>query len=163
VGKTTIAASVARRTGANFVRIDAIETGIALAAFGPSRAVGAAGYQIGHQIVRSMLLERLDVVVDAVNPVAAARKGWVDLAAEFDVDHLLVEVTCSDLDLHRRRVEERSADLPGHEMPTWNDVIRLAYEPWPDVDVVVDSADSDDGAVEAIVALVNRSGSRQGQ
>lgn len=40
-------------------------------------AVGAAGYQVGNQVVWSMLMERLNVVVDAVNPVADARQGWV--------------------------------------------------------------------------------------
>lgn len=163
MGKTTIAASVARRSGANFVRIDAIETGLALAVVGQSFAVGAAGYQIGNQIVRSMLLERLDVVVDAVNPVAAARQGWADVADELGVDCLFIEVVCSDAELHRRRIETRSADLPGHEMPTWHDVTRLTYEPWPDADIVVDTADGDDGAVEAIVAIVNQSESRNGR
>ena len=110
-----------------------------------------------------MLLERLDVVVDAVNPVAAARHGWADVADELGVDCLFIEVVCSDAELHRRRIEARRADLPGHEMPTWHDVTRLDYEPWPDADMVVDTADSDDGAVEAIVAIVNQSESRNGR
>lgn len=163
VGKTTIAASVARQTGASFVRVDAIETGLALAVADPSLAGGTAGYLIGNQIVRSMLLERLNVVVDAVNPVAAARQGWIDLASELDINHLLVEVTCSDLRLHRRRIEDRRADLPRHDMPTWNDVTRLAYEPWPDVDMVVDSAERIDDAIETIATRVSRSGSQRGQ
>lgn len=103
-----------------------------------------------------MLLERLDVVVDAVNPVAAARQGWVNLAAELEVDHFCVHVVCSDLDLHRSRIEERSADLPGHEMPTWSDVVQLEYEPWSDVDIVVDSAGVTGDAVEAILARFNQ-------
>ncbi len=157
VGKTTIAAALARRTGASFVRIDAIETGIALA-LESSLTVGAAGYVVGNQVVRSMLVEGLDVIVDAVNPVAVARQGWIDLAVELDVGVLTVEVVCSDVDLHRRRVESRSPNLPGHVMPTWEDVTRLSYEPWPDADLVVDSVDVDDDLVEAMASRLRRPG-----
>ncbi|MEP1124509.1 MAG: AAA family ATPase [Ilumatobacter sp.] len=157
VGKTTIAAALARRTGANFVRIDAIETGIALAS-GSSSTVGASGYVVGHQVVRSMLVEGMDVIVDAVNPVAAARQGWIDLGVEFGVDVLTVEVVCSDVDLHRRRVESRSPNLPGHVMPTWEDVTRLSYEPWPEADIVVDSADVERDLVEVIASRLRRPG-----
>lgn len=157
VGKTTIAAALARRTGANFVRIDAIETGIALAA-DLSLTAGAAGYVVGNQVVRSMLVEGLNVVVDAVNPVAAARQGWVDLAVELGVGVLTVEVVCSDVDLHRRRIESRSPNLPGHVMPTWEDVTRLSYEPWLEADLVVDSVDVDDAFIETIASRLCRPG-----
>lgn len=55
VGKTTIAAPVARRTGANFLRIDGIESGLGRAMPVGEQGVGAAGYIVGNQIVRSML------------------------------------------------------------------------------------------------------------
>ena len=159
VGKTTISAALARRTGANFVRIDAIETGIALASATASPEIGPAGYVVGNQIVRSMLIEQLDVIVDAVNPVAEARQGWVDLADELGADVLTIEVVCRDVELHRRRVGSRRPNLPGHDVPTWDDVTRLSYEPWPDVDVVVDSAEADDELIDAIASRIRRSGS----
>ena len=151
MGKTTVAAALARRVGANFVRIDAIETGIALASE-LSLTAGAAGYVVGNQVVRSMLVGGMDVIVDAVNPVAAAWQGWIDLAVELGVSILTVEVVCSDKNLHRRRIESRSPNLPGHVMPTWEDVSRLSYEPWPFADLVVDSADVDHDPVEVIVS-----------
>ncbi len=139
------------------MRIDAIETGIALAA-DLSLTAGAAGYVVGNQVVRSMLVEGLNVVVDAVNPVAAARQGWVDLAVELGVGVLTVEVVCSDVDLHRRRIESRSPNLPGHVMPTWEDVTRLSYEPWLEADLVVDSVDVDDAFIETIASRLCRPG-----
>ena len=153
VGKTTIAAEVARRSRANFVRVDSVETGIVRAGLTSSADTGIAGYAVAHQVVRSMLLEGLDVVVDAVNPIAVARRAWVDLAGELDVDHLHVahlgiEVVCSDERLHRSRIESRRPDLPGHVMPTWDDVVSLEYEPWTDADMTLDSATSvDDGEI----------------
>lgn len=156
MGKTTIAASVARRIGAGFVRIDAIESGIRRAGLEPPGGLGAAGYEIAHQVVRSMLHQNLDVVVDAVNPVGEARQGWVDLADELRVVSRTIEVVCRDVELHRRRVEDRDADLPGHVVPTWQDVTDLSYEPWPEVDLVVDSAGPGDVRLDEIVALLGR-------
>lgn len=155
VGKTTVAASVARHTGANFVRIDAVETGINLAGLTPHEGLGASGYRVANQLVRSMLFEEMDVIVDAVNPVREARQGWVDLAAELDTEVLQVEVICSDIDRHRRQIEHRAADLPGHAMPTWGEVRELVYEPWPEADVVVGSIDPGN-SIDRIMARLHR-------
>ncbi len=87
-----------------------------------------------------------------------ARQGWIDLGVEFGVDVLTVEVVCSDKDLHRRRIESRSPNLPSHVMPTWEDVTRLSYEPWPEADLVVDSADVDRDLVEVIASRLRRPG-----
>ena len=42
-----------------------------------------------------------------------------------------VEVRCSDAAEHRRRVEERGPEMPGHGVPTWEQVRGRRYEPWP--------------------------------
>ena len=160
VGKTTISGSLCRRTGASFVRIDAIESGLRRTGLVPPGGLGATGYEIAHHVVRSMLLQQLHVVVDAVNPVGEARRGWSDLANELDVRLLSVEVVCGDSDVHRRRVEQRTADLPGHDLPTWHDVVDLPYEPWPDVDLVVDSTRPTDDVVGEILRRLEPLGGR---
>lgn len=42
-----------------------------------------------------------------------------------------VEVRCSDTAEHRRRVETCKPEMPGHGVPTWEQVLRRRYEPWP--------------------------------
>jgi hypothetical protein len=37
-------------------------------------------------------------------------------------------------------VEQRAAEIAGHALPTWPDVLALAYEPWPEADLVIDTA-----------------------
>lgn len=32
---------------------------------------------------------------------------------------------------HRRRVENRTSEMLGHTQPTWEEVLRRHYEPWP--------------------------------
>ena len=50
-----------------------------------------------------------------------------------------IEVICSDLKEHQRRVENRKADILNHNQPTWSDVLNRDYEPW-EVDLVIDTA-----------------------
>ena len=81
------------------------------------------------------------VIADAVSGVEAARAGWVATADAAGVPLRVIEVTCPDVDEHRRRVEERANDVPGFTLPTWDEVQRTAdeYEPRTDDRLVVDS------------------------
>ena len=53
---------------------------------------------------------------------------------------LEIEVVCSDIMEHRRRVETRSVDVPGLVLPSWQDVIERDYEPWNRSRIVLDTA-----------------------
>jgi hypothetical protein len=66
-----------------------------------------------------------------VNGVAAARDGWVALAARTGATLRFVEVRCSDAAEHRRRVESRQPEMPGQGVPTWDQVQHRRFEPWP--------------------------------
>jgi hypothetical protein len=67
----------------------------------------------------------------------------------------VVEVVCSDLAEHRRRVENRDSDLDELVIPTWADVEARDYEPWTEPRLVVDtSATSTADCVAAVLASV---------
>lgn len=51
-----------------------------------------------------------------------------------------VELVCSDLAEHRRRVESRTADVPGLVLPNWEKVVARDYSPWLDADLRMDTA-----------------------
>jgi len=70
------------------------------------------------------------VVADAVNNVMAARQGWVILARDCAVPLRFVQVVCSDKSEHRRRVQTRTAEMPGYDVPTWQQV---QHRPWVSV------------------------------
>jgi hypothetical protein len=52
-----------------------------------------------------------------------------------------IEVVCSDLALHRQRVESRSPDIDGLKLSTWGEVVSRPYEPWDREHLVLDTAD----------------------
>lgn len=154
-GKTTLARRVAGRLSAAYVRVDAIEAAMWRAGIAREQPTGLAAYVVAHAVAEGSLAAGGTVVVDAVNPVEDARRGWRELAAQARRRLRVVEVVCSDVEEHRRRVEERAPDLEGHAVPSWADVEARDYEPWREPRLVVDtSAEPVDDAVERILADV---------
>ncbi|MBA3369729.1 MAG: AAA family ATPase [Geodermatophilaceae bacterium] len=152
-GKTTLARSFARRRRASYVRVDAIESGLISAGLVPDQAgVGPAGYVVANRVAESCLLAGLDVVVDAVNALEIAREGWRTLAADLGIPVLFVEVVCSDLDEHRRRVEQRASDLAGWTLPDWDAVLERTYDPWLSGRLVIDNVGDPQTHVSVIAA-----------
>lgn len=136
-GKTTLARCIAQQTGALHLRIDTIEQ--ALLRSGVAE-VGPAGYMVAYELVKDHLMNGGCVVADCVNPIGITRQAWREVALHSNASSLEVEVICSDQELHRARVEDRRADIPGHILPTWEDVLCLDFEPWTPAVFQVDMA-----------------------
>ena len=138
-GKTTIARALAVRRGTVYLRIDVIEQALRSANVLAGDA-GAAGYVVANALAGSNLANGRDVVADCVNPVPESRLGWRAAAARAGTRLIEVEVICSDLKEHRRRVEQRVSDIEGLVPPTWQDVRSRNYVPWEEPHVVIDTA-----------------------
>ncbi|MDP1999750.1 MAG: AAA family ATPase [Rhodoferax sp.] len=146
-GKTTIAQILARQCRGIYLRIDTIEQAI-LSSPRTQNELGALGYLVAYEIARSNLCLGATVIADAVNPLTVIREAWREVAESANSDIVEVEVVCSDITEHRRRVESRKADIPGHTLPTWDEVQRREYEPWSSHRLVIDSTEvsADDAA-----------------
>jgi predicted kinase len=154
-GKTTLARIVAGELEATYLRIDAIESALWRAGIERAEPTGLAAYVVAYAVAEGCLETGAAVVVDAVNPVEAARAGWRRLASRVGAPLSVVEVVCSDLAEHRRRVENRDSDLDELVIPTWADVEARDYEPWTEPRLVVDtSATSTADCVAAVLASV---------
>lgn len=156
MGKTTIARSLAARLAAAVIRVDAIEAVVVRHGL-DSHPVGPVGYALAHEIASGCLRVGTSVVVDAVNPVAVARSGWRQLAADVSALLTFVEVQLQSPDEHRRRVESRVSDVDGLVVPRWDDVLVAGYEAWDEGRdgwrLLVDGADCA-AAVSAILAAL---------
>ncbi|REN20914.1 kinase, partial [Mycobacterium tuberculosis] len=91
-------------------------------------------------LARSNLSLGQAVVADCVNPLPVTREAWRAVAADASSRIVEVEVVCSDVAEHRRRIEQRSIDVPGLVPPTWEAVQRHDYAPWSTQCLVVDTA-----------------------
>ena len=151
VGKTTIARELARTIAATHLRIDSIEQAIR----NEGMPVVAEGYAVAYAVAEDNLRLGRTVIADSVNPWPLTRGAWRSVADRTGVGALDIEVICSDAEEHRRRVDSREADIPGHRVPTWQEVVERDYRPWDTERVVVDTACSSvDAAVREILVVM---------
>ena len=139
VGKTAIARELARRIGAVYLRIDSIEQAIR-ASGGASQPMNDAGYRVAYAVAEDNLRTGRTVVADSVNPLTLTREAWVSVARRGGVRTMEIEVTCSDVAEHRRRVGTRTTDIPGLQLPSWEDVLGREYQRWAGDHLVIDTA-----------------------
>jgi predicted kinase len=135
VGKTSIARELARQISAVHVRIDSIEQ--AIRASGVSVvSLDDAGYRAGYAVAEDNLRLGHIVIADSVNPLPVTRAAWVETARRAQTPVIEVEVTCSDVAEHRRRVEGRLNGVEGEVGPTWQEVVNRDYREWPGAHVI---------------------------
>jgi len=160
-GKSTLSRALAERLAAVHVRVDTIEH--ALKSGQPAHEdIGPAGYLIAYAVAGDNLRLGHIVVADSVNPLPETRQAWRDVAVHNGAEAIAVEVVCSDVDEHRRRVETRTIDIEGFVAPTWTEVEARDYQPWPEADLVVDTAGrSVDVCLAELLAFVNERGIHQ--
>jgi predicted kinase len=152
-GKTTLSRELARRLAATHLRVDTIEQSLKAAGL----AVGPTGYVIANALAADNLMLDRTVVADCVNPVQASRNGWRETALRCSARLVEIEIICSDLAEHRRRVEGRVADIEGLIQPGWDQIMSKLYEPWDREHFVLDTAGTSlDRLVDDLEAHVRR-------
>ena len=160
-GKTTIARGLATHLSAVHLRVDTVEQVLRRAPGGPADLT-----DLGYRVLYALALDNLQlghwVIADAVNPVPLTRGAWRAVAEAARAAFVEIELVCSDPAEHRRRVERRAADIPGLELPTWQDVLDREYHPWqPTVRIDTAGVSADDSIREAITAVMHaQAGSR---
>ena len=156
VGKSTLARELALRTGAVWLRADSIEQAIRESGVVPGD-LRDAGYRAAQAVALDNLRLGRDVVADCVNDWKIARDGWQAVGLRAGVAVMWVEVVCSDLEEHRRRVETRSVDVPGLTPPDWQAVVERDYHDWDRERLTVDTAGgSVDESLEPILQALRR-------
>ena len=131
-GKSTIAEVLGARLGASIVSVDPIESAILSAGIDAGQPTGLAAYLVAETMASAALSSGRSVLVDAVNAVESARLQWRDLAARAGVPLRVIEVVCSDPEIHRARLEKRVRGLPHVDEVSWHAVEQSVegYEPW---------------------------------
>lgn len=138
-GKTTIARELARQLGTVHVRIDSIEQSLREHGMA-GRSMDDTGYRVAYAIAADNLCIGRTVIADSVNPLPVTRDAWVAVAKRTGVRVVEIEVTCSDINVHRERAEARKSDIPGLKLPTWEEIASREYHPWNREHIVVDTA-----------------------
>lgn len=150
-GKTTIARELARRLNGVFLRADTIAQAL-IAAEVMKDDDNPTAYIVGYAVAEENLRTGATVIADYVNGLALTRQAWRDVAASAGVPFHAIEVICSDMAEHRRRVETRASDIAGLVLPTWQQVAGRTYEKWDAGTTTVDTFTT--GLEDAVAGLL---------
>jgi predicted kinase len=126
VGKTAVARELARQISGVHLRIDSIEQAIRCWA-STNQPLDDVGYRIAYAIAEDNLRIGRTVVADSVNPLRLTRDAWLNVAKRAGATPVEVEIKCSAPEEHRRRVEARTADIPGMVMPDGGAIIAVGH------------------------------------
>lgn len=153
VGKTTTAKALAKKLRAVYLRIDSIEEALRKSSKNNAKKFdGPEGYMAAYAVAQDNLTNGLTVVADSVNPIEQSRSMWRDTAVQINKPYIEIEIICSDKNLHQQRVETRKTDIPGQELPTWQNVLDRDYEAWTSKQLTIDtSVESIDNCVDKII------------
>ncbi|KTD02383.1 putative adenylyl-sulfate kinase [Legionella geestiana] len=154
-GKSTLAKEIAHRLQAVYLRVDTAEQALKQSPHF-SDSVGPEGYLVCYAIAADNLALGLHVVADSVNPLAITRESWQKVALSANTPFVEIELICSDTRTHQHRVETRKADIPGHQLPAWKEVINRDYQQWSAPSLKLDtSRHSVEECIEMIMNLIH--------
>jgi len=136
-GKSTLAQELSKQTGYVYLRVDTVEQALRdLCNF----KVEGEGYRLSYRIAEDNLKLGLSVIADSCNPIELTRSEWSDVAVKSKASFTNIEVVCSDISEHRKRVENRESTIEGLKLPTWKDVENREYHSWCNESLVIDTA-----------------------
>lgn len=136
-GKSTLAQELSKAAGFMYLRIDTVEQALRdLCEF----KVEGEGYRLSYRIAQNNLDLGVDVIADSCNPIELTRSEWNEVAIKSKASFVNIEVVCSDILEHRRRVDNRAPTIEGHKLPTWEDVENREYHSWGDDRLIMDTA-----------------------
>ena len=119
------------------MRIDTIEQALRELC---SVDVQGEGYQLAYRVASDILSKGVSVVADSCNPLELTRRAWEQVAMDAGARYVNIEVVCSDIQEHRRRVETRASTVPGLRLPTWQEVETREYHDWTVRRIVLDTS-----------------------
>lgn len=151
-GKSTLSRELARRLDAVWLRIDSIEQAIRDSGVSPE-SIYDAGYRAAYAVAEDNLRLGRDVIADSVNDWMLVRDAWRDVGVRAGARVVEVETICSNVEVHRRRIETRASEVPGLVLPTWADVTQRDYPAWERDRLIIDTAKLGlDACVERVLA-----------
>jgi len=152
-GKSTLSQLLAKRLGAVYLRIDTVEQGLRdLCHF----QVEGEGYRLSYRVARDNLALGNSVISDSCNPIALTRGEWHNVAKSVGAGYINIEISCSDLAEHERRVNSREPSVENLKLPNWQQVQNRHYEPWHSNIVQIDTAGTTvEASFEELVEKLN--------
>ncbi len=161
-GKSTMANELAARLGGTVVSFDWVMSGLRVfdevwsVVEMPVEQQRSVGWSLMGRVIEQQLRRGASVVADLVARDAVVEE-WRALARRYGANFSVIECICSDVIVHRARVEHRQRDIPGWYELTWERVEhgRTAYPPLAEPKQVIDSTSSLESNVERAMQIIS--------
>jgi len=145
-GKSTMADAVADQLGATVASSDWVMSALRShepvwsAVEQPVERQRRVGWDLLARVAEQQLRRRRSCVLDLVARTEP-RNEWEALADRYEASFAVIECICSDMSVHRERIEGRSPDIPGWYELTWEQVeaSRARYQPLAGPKLVIDA------------------------
>ena len=143
-GKSALAEAVGRELGIPVFAKDWLEAALLrskLVSAETERQLGSVGYDLLTVLAERQLSLNQSVILDSVASTVSIRNTWRGLGKKYNAEWRVIECICSDIVVHRERLEKRQRAIPGWHELEWSDVefIRSYYAPWEEERLMLDS------------------------
>ncbi|MCH9762798.1 MAG: AAA family ATPase [Gammaproteobacteria bacterium] len=136
VGKTTVAKQLAKQLKAVYLRVDTAEQVLRETA----QLNDPEGYMVCYALALENLRLGMTVIAASANTINITREAWINVAEQASTPFVEVELMCSNLAEHQKRIETREADISNLKLPSWQAVLDREYEPWTSKHLVFDTS-----------------------
>ena len=121
---------------------------------GTEKQLGGVGYDLLTVLAERQLSLGQSVILDSVASTESIRNTWRGLGKKYKAKWHVIECVCSNISIHRARLEQRQRNIPGWHELQWSDVefVQSYYVPWSEEHLVLNSMNSVD---QNILAALN--------
>ncbi len=146
-GKSALAEAIGRELGIPVFAKDWLEAVLLRSKVVPAeteKQLGSVGYDLLTTLAERQLSLNQSVILDSVASTESIRNIWRGLRKKYSADWRVIECICSNIALHRERLEQRQRNIPGWHELQWSDVefVRSYYAPWDEERLILDSINS---------------------
>jgi adenylylsulfate kinase-like enzyme len=130
-GKSTLAQNIAKIINAVYLRIDTMDNFF----FGLDtyKVQGNESYTLAQKIIEDNIKVGNKIISDQCNPWKLTRDQFNDIAIKNNCKYVNIEIICSDVEEHKKRIEKRG-------YPKWEEVNKWGYDPWNEEHIIIDTA-----------------------
>ena len=155
-GKSALAEAVGRKLGIPVFARDWLEATLLRSKLVPAeteKQLGSIGYDLLTVLAERQLSLGQSVILDSVASTESIRNTWRGLRKKYNADWRVSECVCSDMAVHRKRLEKRQRNIPGWHELQWSEVefVRSYYAPWNEERLIVDSINPVDRNILAVI------------
>ena len=156
-GKSALAEAVGRKLCIPVFAKDWLEAVLLRSKLVPAEAekqLGSIGYDLLTVLAERQLKLEQSVILDSVASTESIRNTWRALGKKYNANWRVIECICSDVSIHRARLEQRQRNIPGWHELQWSDVefVQSYYVPWDEEHLILDSVNPVD---QNILATLN--------